>query len=73
MSVMRRREKHFAINLALRQFETMLREQLGLKLLLARMPPGSTMTDARRLREKIKQTGRQPCRFLDEMLGIKRD
>jgi hypothetical protein len=37
------------------------------------MPPGSTLADARRLRRKIKQIGRQPSRLLDEMLGIKRD
>ena len=70
---MRRLEKHFDVSLALRQFETMLREQMGLKLLLAHMPPGSTLADARRLRRKIKQIGRQPSRLLDEMLGIKRD
>jgi hypothetical protein len=73
MSIMRRREKHFDVTVALRQFETMLREQMGLKLLLARMPTGSTMTEARRLREKIMQIGRQPSRLLDEMLGIQRD
>lgn len=73
MAVMRRRDQHFDVPLALRQFETMLREQLGLRLLLAQMPAGSTLADARRLREKIKQTGRRPCSFLDEMLGIERD
>ncbi|MFO0984393.1 MAG: hypothetical protein U1E76_22155 [Planctomycetota bacterium] len=73
MTSMRRRDPHFEVVRALRQFETMLREQLGLKLLLAQMPAGSTIADARRLREKIMQTGRRPCRMLDDMLGIRRD
>jgi len=70
---MRRRNHHFDPALAMRQFERMLREGLGLKLLQAQMPPGATLADARRLRAKILQIGRRPCRFLDRELGVQRD
>lgn len=58
---------------SLRQFERMLREQTGLKLLLSQMPPGSTMSDALKLHRKLHQLRRRPCSFLDEELGIVRD
>ena len=58
---------------SLRQFELMLRRQDGLKLLLAQMPPGSTLRDAYRLHKKLHQLRRRPCSFLDEEYGIVRD
>jgi hypothetical protein len=58
---------------SLRQFEEMFRSQDGLKLLLLRMPPGSTLRDAYRLRKKLHQLRRRPCSFLDEEYGIVRD
>jgi hypothetical protein len=51
----------------------MLRSQDGLRQLLALMPAGSTLEDARRLREKTMQKQRRPCSFLDRDLGIERD
>lgn len=56
----------------LEQVEALMRDGLGLRLLLARLPPGATLDDARRLRERILQRGRQPSRLLDEALGIER-
>ncbi len=53
-------------------FEAMLRAQGGLRDLLVLMPAGSTLRDARRLREKTMQRQRTPCSFLDEDLGIRR-
>jgi hypothetical protein len=50
----------------------MMRAGDGLRLLLARLPSGSTLADARRLREKILQEGRRPCGVLDRELGIVR-
>jgi hypothetical protein len=57
----------------LADFDEMMWSKQGLKLLLAKMPEGSTLADAERLRERVKQMGRQPCSFLDEELGIERD
>lgn len=37
--------------------------------MLAGMPPGSTLEDARRLHRGLKQAGRTPCRFLDASSG----
>jgi hypothetical protein len=58
----------------LADFDRMRRSQHGPKLLLAQMPPRSTLADAKQLRERerVKQRGRQPCSFLDEELGIER-
>lgn len=53
-------------------FELMLRSAHGLKLMLAGMPPGSTLEDARLLHRKVKQASRRPCSFLDRDLGIRR-
>ena len=53
-------------------FERMLRSLHGLQLLLAGMPKGSTMEEARLLHRKLKQAARRPCSFLDEELGIRR-
>lgn len=44
-----------------------------LEPLLELLPPGSTIEDARRARERVMQLGRRPCSFLDGPLGIKRD
>ena len=56
----------------LADFRAMMESQQGLKLLQAKMPPGSTLADAKRLRERVKQQGRQPCSFLDKEFGIER-
>jgi hypothetical protein len=53
-------------------FERMLRSLHGLRLLLAGMPEGSTLEDARLLHRKLKQAARTPCSFLDAELGIHR-
>jgi hypothetical protein len=53
-------------------FLHMLRTKHGLRFLLAGMPPGSTLEDAFWLDRKLTQTGRTPCSFLDEELGIRR-
>lgn len=53
-------------------FEQMLRSLHGLQLMLAGMPPGSTLADARLLHRKLKQAARKPCSFLDRELGIRR-
>lgn len=58
---------------ALAVLEAMMRTQHGLKMLQAQMPPGATLADARRLRERMKQEGRRACSFLDRSLGIERD
>jgi hypothetical protein len=56
----------------LQRVEAMMRDGLGLRLLLDALPPGATLDDARRLRERILQSGRRPSRLLDEALGIER-
>lgn len=53
-------------------FEQLLRSLHGLRLLLAGMPPGSTLDDARLLHRRLKQSARRPCSFLDDELGIQR-
>lgn len=70
---MRRRSPAPTLEQAWARFELMLRSNDGLKQLLALMPPGSTLQDARRLREKTMQQQRTPCSFLDRDLGIDRD
>ncbi|MEW6273389.1 MAG: hypothetical protein AB1689_29265 [Thermodesulfobacteriota bacterium] len=57
---------------ALAILAALMREGLGLRLLLAHLPPGSTAADARLLRERILQQGRRPSRLLDRALGIER-
>jgi len=57
---------------ALLELGTLMRAGTGLRLLQARLPPGSTLADARRARERILQLGRRPCTFLDRELGIDR-
>jgi hypothetical protein len=52
--------------------EEMMREGLGLRLLLAKLPPGSSLDDARRMRERILQQGRRRSRVLDAAVGIER-
>jgi hypothetical protein len=70
---MRRRSPAPTLEQAWVRFETMLVSNEGLKQLLALMPSGSTLQDARRLREKTMQKQRRPCSFLDRDLGIDRD
>jgi hypothetical protein len=53
-------------------FERMVLSKEGLRLMLASMPPGSTLEDAARLHRKLAQLSRRPCSFLDEELGIER-
>ncbi|MHB8416708.1 MAG: hypothetical protein ACYDCL_01440 [Myxococcales bacterium] len=69
---MRRRSPQPSRAESLRQLEGLVEAQSGLRLLLAKLPPGATLDDARRLREKILQTDRRPCSFLDGPLGIRR-
>ena len=57
---------------ALHLVERMMREGIGLRLLLAKLPPGATLDDARRLRERLLQRGRKPSRVLDAACGIER-
>jgi len=57
---------------ALATLVEMQRAGHGLRLLLAQLPPGSTLDDARRLREQLLQRGRRPSALLDTALGITR-
>lgn len=57
---------------ALARLGALMTDGLALRLLLAHLPAGATVDDARRLRERILQSGRQPSRLLDEALGIER-
>lgn len=50
---------------ALRQFESMQKAAMGLKLLLPYLPPGASLEEARRLHRKLAQKGRPPCSFLE--------
>lgn len=38
----------------------------GLCLMLASMPPGSTIDDALREHRRLKQLGRRPCKCMEE-------
>lgn len=53
---------------ALRACEAMLRAQEGLKLLLPQLPPGSTLEDARRFRERLLQSQRRPSGCMQSLL-----
>jgi hypothetical protein len=66
---MRRRQAPSGRADALRQVEEMMRDGLGLRLLLAKMPAGATLDDARLLRKQILQRGRRPSRVLDATRG----
>lgn len=57
---------------ALSALVEMQRAAHGLRMLLAQLPPGATLDDARRLREKLRQHGRRPSALLDDALGIVR-
>jgi len=57
---------------SLARLAALMADGLALRLLLARLPHGATLDDARRLRERILQRGRRPSRLLDEALGIER-
>ncbi|MBY0276860.1 hypothetical protein K2Z84_16095 [Candidatus Binatia bacterium] len=50
----------------------MMHDALGLRLLLAKMPAGASLDDARRLRERILQRGRRPSRVLGAVDGTER-
>ena len=50
----------------------MMRDALGLRLLLAKMPAGASLDDARRMRERILQRGRRASRVLDAACGTGR-
>jgi len=70
---MRRREAATGCAEALRQVEEMMRDGLGLRMLLAKMPHGASLDDARRLRKRILQRGRRPSRILEAAYGADRD
>jgi hypothetical protein len=57
---------------ALAALAEMQRAGHGLRLLLAQLPPGATLDDARRLREHLKQRGRKPSGLLDAATGVTR-
>jgi hypothetical protein len=57
---------------ALASVAAMMKDGLALRLLLAHLPPGATLADARLLRERILQRGRRPSRLLGEALGTER-
>jgi len=57
---------------ALARVARLMAESTGLRLLLARLPEGATLEDARRMHERILQRGRHRSRVLDEALGIER-
>ena len=46
-----------------------MRDALGLRLLLAQMPSGASLDDARRLRKQLLQRGRRPSHVLDRADG----
>lgn len=50
-----------------------MRDGLGLRMLLAKMPHGASLDDARRLRKRILQRGRRPSRILEAAYGADRD
>ena len=54
------------------EFERLFRSKRGLELLLASLPPGSTLEDAKKFHRKVTQLSRRPCSFLDAELGIER-
>ena len=57
---------------ALGRVARLMEDGTGLQLLLARLPEGATLEDARRMHERILQCGRRRSRVLDEALGIER-
>lgn len=57
---------------ALEALERMMREGLGLRLLLGKLPDGATLDDARALRRRILQSGRRPSRALAPGVGAER-
>ena len=57
---------------ALAALAEMQRAGHGLRLLLAQLPSGATLEDARRLREQLKQRGRKPSALLDAATGVTR-
>jgi hypothetical protein len=56
-------------DMTFKAFERMLRTQRALRLILAGMPPGATLEDARVLHSRMKQVGRRRCSFLEADLG----
>jgi hypothetical protein len=57
---------------ALDSLEQMMRDGVGLRLLLARLPAGATLDDARLLRERILQRARRPSQVLRRAAGVER-
>ena len=57
---MRRLDATLGPEEALRQCEALLRSGEGLRLLLPQLPPGSTLRDAARFRERLLQSQRRP-------------
>lgn len=57
---------------ALEAAERMMRDALGLRLLLGKLPEGATLDDARELRKQILQRGRRPSRVMAPAAGTTR-
>jgi len=57
---------------ALAELAKLMQAGEGLRYLIAQLPAGATIEDARRLHERIRQQGRHPSPLLDHMLGIDR-
>lgn len=57
---------------ALRRFELLQREGLGLRCMLPYLPEGASLGDAYKLYKKLGQQSRRACTILDGPLGVKR-
>lgn len=65
-----RRERSTTAAERLQELERLMRDALGLRLLLPRLPAGATLADARRLRERILQQDRRPSAVLRGAAGV---
>lgn len=57
----------------LARFEALQRDGSGLRFLMAFLPQGASLEEARALYHRLRQESRTPSRLLDEPLGIRRD
>ncbi len=57
----------------LARFEALQRDGSGLRFLLAFLPEGASLEEARALHQRLRQESRTPCRLLDGPLGIRRN
>lgn len=53
---------------ALRQVEVLLRSGDAFRLLLPQLPPGSTLADAARFRERLLQSQRRPSACMRSLI-----